>query len=1295
MTRLITFFIAFLLVSTSVFTQMKLDYDKDSKWFLGFNFGGTWHTTDVNYRPHTSYGYGLTLGKSFNYDYGKKISFDIRGRYLQGAWYGQDLKTSSINSSYTGFLADSLSNYKAVGYTVNNFKVDVRRLGLELVIHANGLRERSGWDPYIFGGIGVTWHRTASNLINSNSTLSPLYAYDTTVNYTTSSINALLDKSYETVIDGNTNSSFTASFMPSLGFGLGYQISKRVSIGLEHKSTFTMADNFDGVVQVGKYKQDIYHYTSGYIRFQLRSHKNETVAHTNPVIPPVVAPTVQLPVVKYITPAVTKTTVNSANYLLVAEVNNVNGRENIVFKQEGIANSNFTYNATTDRLESNVVLKLGENTFEITGTNSVGSDVESTIVIYNRDSGTPPIVTITNPNSNSISVSNPVFALTSTVLNVQNASQVSVVFNGQTITNFQYNALTNGVNSTLNLVNGENTVTIKGVNSFGSDSKTVKIVYTKPTVLAPPVVTFVVPNISPFTSVNASITINATVLNVAAASGVSVSLNNGVSISNFTFNPTTSLVTFPLSLKEGSNTITIKGTNVSGTDSKTQVIIYNKPVAVVPPPVVTFVTPNATPYTSTTPVFNVSATVLNVSSKSGIAVKFNGNNISNFTFDLSTTMVSFPCNLLEGSNTVVITGTNATGTDTKTQSIIYNKPVVIAPPVVTFINPASSGLFVTAESFSMVATVLNVNNISQVTLSKDGNLVNAASYTFDPNTKKVTFNTGLMAGNNVFTVTGTNTGGTDSKTTTVIYRKQEVIAPPVVTFINPASSGLFVTAESFSMVATVLNVNNISQVTLSKDGNLVNAASYTFDPNTKKVTFNTGLMVGNNVFTVTGTNTGGTDSKTTTVIYRKPVAIPAPVVTFINPNTSPFTINASNASITATVLNVSSSNDISVTVNGNSIANFTFLSSTSMVSFTSVLNEGSNSIVITGTNTSGSDTKTQIIIYNKPVVLPKPIVNFLNPASSGLIKSEEAMAISASVLNVDNVAQIEVSKDGQIVNAGQYSFNTTTKKVTFNTVLIEGSNVFTVKGTNVSGTDTKTTTVVFKKPTPPCVGPTMNVTSISDVDNSITSKPYFNLTAITSEIIDDTQITTTHDGKVLAHTFDPGSHTLSLNDRLPAGLNVFVVKLVNNCGTKIYTYNITYKKELAFLLPTAPKIVFSNPAATPHSAPAGKMNIVGNVSNVNAASTLKITVNGVEVTNYNPVQKPENVDFNFDVMVEALSPIKTIVVTSTNIHGTTTETIVVNYSASGGGGRIAPNKGGKPEESVPTPTPIIPTGKKR
>ena len=51
--------------------------------------------------------------------------------------------------------------------------------------------------------------------------------------------------------------------MPSVGIGIGYQVGKGVSLGIEHKTTFTMADNFDGHVQAkGKYANDWYHYTS-------------------------------------------------------------------------------------------------------------------------------------------------------------------------------------------------------------------------------------------------------------------------------------------------------------------------------------------------------------------------------------------------------------------------------------------------------------------------------------------------------------------------------------------------------------------------------------------------------------------------------------------------------------------------------------------------------------------------------------------------------------------------------------------------------------------------------------------------------------------------------------------------------------------------------------------------------------------------------------------------------------------------------------------------------------------------
>ena len=137
----------------SSFAQYKLDYDKDSKWFWDFNLGATWHTTDV--RTKLNNGFGFTVGKSFNFNYGKKVSFDLRARFLSGDWQGQNKDFTRFDSTYSddGVYASIYHDYKNLGFTIENFETSVRRLSAELVIHLNALRETTGWDPYIFGGI--------------------------------------------------------------------------------------------------------------------------------------------------------------------------------------------------------------------------------------------------------------------------------------------------------------------------------------------------------------------------------------------------------------------------------------------------------------------------------------------------------------------------------------------------------------------------------------------------------------------------------------------------------------------------------------------------------------------------------------------------------------------------------------------------------------------------------------------------------------------------------------------------------------------------------------------------------------------------------------------------------------------------------------------------------------------------------------------------------------------------------------------------------------------------------------
>ena len=227
---MIKIYLSFLFALITLYSSaQRVDYDHSSKWFLGLNAGATWNSNDV--KNKTAAGWGFTLGKSYNYDYGKILSFDLRGRYLRGYWYGQDLDTTSL-ANYTG---TALSTFKdSSGFTVNNFQADVHRLAFELVIHANKIKENSGFDPYIFGGVGLTWHQTFGDLTNDFG----YYSYDSLLANGPISegvLSTYLNGTFDSPLDGSSASKYKVNFMPSLGFGLGYQLEKGQQLELNIK----------------------------------------------------------------------------------------------------------------------------------------------------------------------------------------------------------------------------------------------------------------------------------------------------------------------------------------------------------------------------------------------------------------------------------------------------------------------------------------------------------------------------------------------------------------------------------------------------------------------------------------------------------------------------------------------------------------------------------------------------------------------------------------------------------------------------------------------------------------------------------------------------------------------------------------------------------------------------------------------------------------------------------------------------------------------------------------------------
>ena len=617
-------------------SAQKVDYDNSSKLFMGVNLGGTWNTTDVKYKLGS--GWGLTLGKSYNYNYGKIVSFDIRARYLSGNWYGQDTSISSL-ADYSG---TALSYYKPQGI-IHNFKSKTRRLALELVVHLNGLTEKTGIDPYVFGGIGLTFNRTYGNLLQIDS--SSIYQYPNDIN--------VLDDTYESVLDGYDAKKYEVNVMPSLGFGLGYQIGKATTIGIEHKTTFTQKDVFDGVSNSSpRSKNDLYHYTSLYIQFRVNKTPRENPLPNQTISCP-------KPIIKFSNSSRDNSISTSPQFTINASVTNVAGMSNISLLNSSNIMVPFSYDSYSNQLSANVILNPGINIFTLTATNECGLD-QKTITIQYKDCIDPSLSFI-NPISERTTVIYPSFTFSATINGLQSTQGILVYQNGVLLNNISYNPTTRILQANVTLQPGLNTFTVSLTNNCGSTSSSTTVSYEnciKPKITSTNPITNTVVSLS-------ALRLKAIIDNITSKENITVTLN-GRQVSTTTYNSTTKTADISLQLSSGTNTIIISATNNCGSDNETIIINLNDCIA----PVITI---NGRNSAVSAAAYSLSASIVNMPSREGITVTLNGSP-QNFTF--SNGQLTSNINLKVGENKLIVSAVRNCGTDSKTVSIIYTKPII-------------------------------------------------------------------------------------------------------------------------------------------------------------------------------------------------------------------------------------------------------------------------------------------------------------------------------------------------------------------------------------------------------------------------------------------------------------------------------------------------------------------------------------------------------------------------------------------------------------------------------------------
>ncbi len=1179
MKKILTSFVLFALINinTNILAQTTHPVE------LGFNIGASWLQSDVKMKKLGGAG-GFTLGQMYAQKDKNALDWGWRFRYLNALAYGQDNKKSTgiaYNPILNGATDTSLNYYSTGGSVYQNYKTTINELSLELVLGANRMRNKTKVYPYVFGGLGITKAVTKTNQLDGSNLRYDYMSIDSNGSQITSSLNNMYDGSYETSAEGSELPRW--KFMPSVGVGLGYQFSPGFSMGLEHKMTWALHDGLDGqqwnndnTVSATK---DKYHYSSVWLKFSF-GRKAHPVTTTNTTTTNIVTPTADKPTVVITNPSVNSYTSTSQSFTVKATIKNVNSKSDITLIYNGVNNANFTYDVNTKQFAFPLMLLQGSNTFEITATNVSGNTTDNATVIYQTQIVVPPspgpIVQITSPTANPFSTTMNNAMVVASVFNVTSQSQIGVTINGIATGSFIFNPSTHVMTVSSNLNPGANTFVISATNAVGSDSKSVTIIYSIANVTPPPFITIVNPAVNPFNSNVSLLPINAIVQNVTSVGQISVTTTAGmVPTSMLSFNPSTGQLNFNASLIAGANAVTISATNVAGADSKSITIVYTQPVAVNPPPFITIVNPGVNPFTSSVASLPINAIVQNVTSIGQISVSTTTGIIptSLLSFNPSTGQLNFNASLIAGANAVTISATNVAGADSKSITIIYNQVVATSlAPVVTITSPTVNPFNTSSNVATVNAIVLNVTAPSQISVLLNG--VSTSAFSYNMTTKQFTLTANLIAGANIVSVTASNTSGSDSKSQTIIYSQPVAVAAPIVTISSPNVNPYNTSVSTLNLTGSVLNVTATSQIAVIMNGL---AVPFTYSTSTKVLTFTGILNPGASVVTITATTPAGSDSKSLTIIYTEPVATtPAPIVSITYPTVNPLNITIATSTVYASVLNVTSSSEITATINGGTVP-FTYNAATKQLTLTASLISGANVVTIKATTSSGSDTKSTTIVYTAPVVLPAPVITFTKPMAPGGGSTVALYNVEATVLNISSSSSVTVKVNG--VNITAFTYNAGTKEVKFNAILVLGTNTVSITATNTSGTDTKSVIITYKKNldslspdstntpgtgrpkgTPISVGTGTGTpaagspTIVFGLPNPYTSNtPTVDVTAVVNGIAIQTDAVVKVNGVAIPFLYTVKTKTISFTANVNVGVNTIVITATNPSGVRTET----------------------------------------------------------------------------------------------------------------------------------------------
>jgi large repetitive protein len=844
-------------------------------------------------------------------------------------------------------------------------------------------------------------------------------------------------------------------------------------------------------------------------------------------------PPISAPNVRITTPEQNPFETSNCDVNIQAQTQNILQKNQISITANGLRINEFSF-------ENNVIsfpIKAGASTtIRISVSNAGGTATDETVVRC-----TPPIsapnVRITAPEQNPFETSNCDVNIQAQTQNVSQKSQISITANGLKINEFSFE---NNVISFPIRASASTTIKIAVSNSGGNASDET-VVRCTPPVLAPSV-RITAPEQNPFETSNCDLTVQAQTQNVSQKNQISITAN-GLRINEFSFE--NNVISFPIKA-EVSSTIKITVSNAGGSASDETIIRCLPPIV---PPTVKITSPAQNPFETANCGVNIQAQTENITQKSQILVTVNGQRLNNFNFNPANQRVSFSATAGENT-TVKITVTNSAGNATA-ETVIICRPL----PSIQITNPAQNPLVTTNCDVNVEAQTKNIEQREQISI-----LVNGQNFSnFNFANGKISF--AVKADENTpIKITVTNNGGSASDETLIKCTPPEEkkitichippgepenpqtieipesawaaheahgdtrgpcppIEKPSVKITNPSQNPLETSDCEINVQAQTTQIKQKSQISITANGQAIN----NFNFSNGNISFQIKADASTPI-KITVSNSAGSASDETLVRCVPPIL--PPTVKITNPSQNPLETTDCEQVIQAQVQNIEQKNQISVSVNGAPVNDFSFANNQVSVSVKAL---ESTNIRITVNNSAGSASDETVIRCLPPVV--PPTVKITSPSENPFQTTTCDVRVQADVANITQRNQILVTVNGQRVN--NYAFNN--NRITFTAKTNENTNI-KITVTNSAGTASDEITVrCTPPPTVKITNPSQNPLETTDCDLTIQAQ--------TTNIAQKDQISITVGGRSV-NNFDFNNGNIS-----------FAIKADENTAVRITVTN--------------------------------------------------------------------------------------------------------------------------------------------